>query len=257
MSETLHLEGDLYIETFTNNVSNGVIGPVDVNSLEVKPDSEKISIPSKRKHKLGQARESYFVPKPATVNIKTSEIPPVLLAAAFMGLESPINQGAGTLTEVPVTLLAHPKWVSLGKTNLSATGLVVKEGATSLVLGTDFEINYALGLLRATKAGAVADGGPVTVSASYNAITGTRIAGNVQPEVKAKLILDGRSVIGGEAILLTVPRASLSPKKAVDFLSDKPIEIELEGELLVSIHRNSIDTGKMRRSSLDPTFLLA
>ncbi|WP_421191400.1 hypothetical protein [Aeromonas enteropelogenes] len=227
MSETLHLEGDLYIETFTNNVSNGVIGPVDVNSLEVKPDSEKISIPSKRKHKLGQARESYFVAKPATVNIKTSEIPPVLLAAAFMGLESPINQGAGTLTEVPVTLLAHPKWVSLGKTNLSATGLVVKEGATALVLGTDFEINYALGLLRATKVGAVADGGPVTVSASYNAI-----AGNVQPEVKAKLTLDGRSVISGESILLTVPRASLAPKKAVDFLSDKPIEIELEGELL-------------------------
>ncbi|MGU5759247.1 hypothetical protein, partial [Aeromonas caviae] len=27
--------------------------------------------------------------------------------------------------------------------------------------------------------------------------------------------------------------------------------------VLVSIHRNSIDTGKMRRSSLDPTFLLA
>ncbi|MNX77670.1 hypothetical protein D3C86_1092200 [compost metagenome] len=114
-----------------------------------------------------------------------------------------------------LTLPAHPKWVSLGKTNLSATGLVVKEGATALVLGTDFEINYALGLLRAT-----------------NAVTGSRIAGNVQPEVKAKLTLDGRSVIGGEAILLTVPRASLAPKKAVDFLSDKPIEIELEGELL-------------------------
>ena len=93
-------------------------------------------------------------------------------------------------------------------------------------------MNYALGLLRAIQAGAVADGGPVTVSASYNAITGTRIAGNVQPEVKAKLTLDGRSVISGEAILLTVPRASLPPKKAVDFLSDKPIEIELEGELL-------------------------
>ncbi|ANB51374.1 hypothetical protein WM43_01120 [Aeromonas veronii] len=27
--------------------------------------------------------------------------------------------------------------------------------------------------------------------------------------------------------------------------------------MIVSIHRNSIDTGKMRRSSLDPTFLLA
>ena len=39
-------------------------------------------------------------------------------------------------------------------------------------------------------------------------------------------------MIGGASIILTVPRASLAPKKAVDFLSDKPIEIELEGELL-------------------------
>ncbi|WP_309295788.1 ATP-binding protein [Aeromonas caviae] len=31
----------------------------------------------------------------------------------------------------------------------------------------------------------------------------------------------------------------------------------LTSNLPVSIHRNSIDTGKMRRSSLDPTFLLA
>ncbi|AYK17292.1 hypothetical protein C0073_004810 [Aeromonas veronii] len=30
-----------------------------------------------------------------------------------------------------------------------------------------------------------------------------------------------------------------------------------DGADVVSIHRNSIDTGKMRRSSLDPTFLLA
>ncbi|MDM5087913.1 hypothetical protein OB947_03160 [Aeromonas bestiarum] len=50
--------------------------------------------------------------------------------------------------------------------------------------------------------------------------------------MKAQLTLDGISVIDGEPIILTVPRASLAPKKAVDFLSDKPIEIELEGELL-------------------------
>ena len=31
----------------------------------------------------------------------------------------------------------------------------------------------------------------------------------------------------------------------------------IQAGLGVSIHRNSIDTGKMRRSSLDPTFLLA
>ncbi|MFQ2705199.1 hypothetical protein ACK3ZF_20150 [Aeromonas caviae] len=95
MSETLHLEGDLYIETFTNNVSNGVIGPVDVNSLEVKPDSEKISIPSKRKHKLGQARESYFVPKPATVNIKTSGSRRCCWPPPLWGWRAPSIRGRG------------------------------------------------------------------------------------------------------------------------------------------------------------------
>lgn len=232
MSETLHLEGDLFIETFTNGVSAGVIGPIDVDSLEVKPDSQKISIPSKRKGQYGQARENYHIPKPAMVTIKTTEIPPVLLAAAFMGLESPINQGAGALTDLPVTLPAWPKWAQLGKSNIAATGLAIKEGAKALVVGTDIEVNYALGLVRAIKGGSVADGGSVTVSGTYNAVTGTRIAGNIQPEIKARLLLDGRSIVSGEAIKLTVPRASLSPKKAVDFMSDKPIEIELEGELL-------------------------
>ncbi len=100
------------------------------------------------------------------------------------------------------------------------------------MVGTDIEVNYALGLVRAVKGSSVADGGSLTVSGTYNAVTGTRIAGNIQPEIKARLLLDGRSIVSGEAIKLTVPRASLSPKKAVDFMSDKPIEIELEGELL-------------------------
>ncbi|BDA18883.1 hypothetical protein KAM345_027970 [Aeromonas caviae] len=36
-----------------------------------------------------------------------------------------------------------------------------------------------------------------------------------------------------------------------------PLDARLTLVPHVSIHRNSIDTGKMRRSSLDPTFLLA
>lgn len=55
-----------------------------------------------------------------------------------------------------------------------------------------------------------------------------------------------------------------SPPLARAFtLLGEPRELRLRcqpgegGSLNVSIHRNSIDTGKMRRSSLDPTFLLA
>lgn len=41
----------------------------------------------------------------------------------------------------------------------------------------------------------------------------------------------------------------LSPHELQQLFAQAPVG--------VSIHRNSIDTGKMRRSSLDPTFLLA
>ena len=233
MSDTIHLSGDFYIETFTNGVSGGIIGPIDVDSLEVKPDSNKVSIPSKRRNQYGQARETYYTSKPPIVTIKTSEIPPVLLAAAFMAEAVDINQGSGAITDVNVVLPAHPKWASLGKTNIAATGLAVKEGSTSLTLGTDFEINYALGLIRAKSGGAVADGGTLTVSATYNAVTGTSYNGNIKPEVKARLLLDGESVIDGKKTLFKSPMASLAPKNAVDFMSDKPIEVTLEGEMLI------------------------
>lgn len=233
MSDTIHLSGDFYLEPFVNGVSNGIIGPIDVDSLEVKPDSNKITVPSKRRGQYGQTRETYFTAKAATISIKTTEIPPVMLAIAFMADAGTINQGSGTLTDAAVTLPAYPKWTSLGKTNVAATGLTVTEGVTPLVLGTDFEINYALGLIRAKAGGAVADGGAITVSATYNAVTGTRFNGNIKPEVKAKLILDGESLVDGKKTILTVPMASLSPTSSVDFMSDNPIEVTLEGELLI------------------------
>lgn len=233
MSDTIHLSGDFYIEPFINGVSGGIIGPIDVDSLEVKPDSNKVSIPSKRRKQYGQARETYFTPKPATISIKTSEIPPVLLASAFMAEVADINQGSGTLTNLAIALPAYPKWVSLTKTNIAAAALAVKLGATSLVLGTDFEINYSLGLIRAKAGSQVAEGGAITVSATYNAVTGIRYNGNIKPETRAKLILDGESLVDGKRVILKVPMASLSPKSGVDFMSDKPMEITLEGELLI------------------------
>ena len=90
-----------------------------------------------------------------------------------------INQGSGALADVNITLPAYPKWVDLGKTNIASTGLTVTKDAAALTLNTDFEINYALGMIRAAANGSVKDGGAVVVSATYNAVTGTRMNGIV------------------------------------------------------------------------------
>lgn len=233
MSETtFHFAGDLYIQPYVNGVLGGMIGPIDAESLEIKPDAKKNTIQSKAKATAGQARITYYTPQPATLSIKTSDIPPTMLAAAFMGNEVTVNQGAGTLTDVAITLPPSPKWVSIGKSNIAQAALVVKEGATALA-ATDYEVNYALGLIRATAGGTVKEGGAVTISGTYNAITGSRIEGNLTPAIDAKLLLDGKNVIDGSPVKVSVPKASLSPKNGVDFLSEKAIEITLEGELMV------------------------
>ncbi|WP_114260869.1 hypothetical protein [Klebsiella quasipneumoniae] len=54
--------------------------------------------------------------------------------------------------------------------------------------------------------------------------------------------------------LILAPGAAFFGKKFTDYESAVVADF---ADLYVSIHRNSIDTGKMRRSSLDPTFLLA
>ena len=233
MSNTYQLAGDLYLEPFINGVSGGLIGPIDVDACEVKPSSKKVNIPSKRRERYGQSRTTYQIPEPATISIKTTEIPPVMLAAAFMAESVPINQGSGALTAVNITLPAYPKWVDIGKTNIASTGLTVTHESESLTINNGFELNYALGLIRAAKDGAVKDGGAIVLAATYNAVTGTRMRGNIQPEVRARILLDGKSLIDGESMTLDVPMASLSPKGGIDFMSEKPMEVTLEGDCLI------------------------
>lgn len=78
-------------------------------------------------------------------------------------------------------------------------------------------------------------------------------------------------VEGGAETVVAALRSAVGPTGTVMGYASwdrSPYEETLNGARLddkarrtwppfVSIHRNSIDTGKMRRSSLDPTFLLA
>lgn len=233
--KTLHFGGSMFINPKVDGVFTGAIGPLEVDKLEIKPDADKRTITSKKHEGYGNARKTYYTGKPATITITTNEVPPILFAAAFMGEQVTINQGSGTKTDLDVTLPAYPAWAELPNTNLGSEGLTVTgPSATTLAVGVDVEVNYALGLIRATKGGAVKEGGNITLGYSYNAVTGTRTNGNLKPAIEAKVILDGKNLIDGTPVKLLVPLASLSPKNAVDFMSEKAIDITLEGELMMA-----------------------
>lgn len=227
-SPALHFSGNVFL----NISGTGLIGPIDVSSLQIKPDADKRTLSSKMNGQYGNARETYYLGKPAQITIKTTDIPPTLLAPAFMGAEVAINQASGSLTDEAVTLPAYPGWVKLSKGNLSSTGFSVKKTSTALP-EEDYEVNYALGLLRASESGSLKAGGAVTVTATYNAISGTRIKGNVKPFVTAALLMDGQNLVDGRAMHLEIPSCTLSPSSELDFLSENAIEVTLAGELQI------------------------
>lgn len=99
-----------------------------------------------------------------------------------------------------------------------------------MVIGTDFEVNYALGLVRSVKGGAVEAGGDVTITGQHNAISGTLVKGGINAQVRARLFGEGTNLETGKPIKLDIFDASLSPTAALDFAASEFVSATLAGK---------------------------
>lgn len=110
--------------------------------------------------------------------------------------------------------------------------VTVKQGVTTLVLNTDYQIADALqGLIYFLPAGAVDDSAAVTIDYTPAALSLSQISGAVAPFVKAKIRFipdptDGQK-IGGEWW-----KVNLSPNGKLALISDDYGNWELEGMVL-------------------------
>jgi len=228
----LLLAGDVYIDLLdSTNQSTGLIGPINTQKLTIKNEAESKSRTSKKKGSYGQSLDTVTIPKPVEIEMEFDDQPSELIAALLMGESVALNTGAGSLTDADITLPANNLWADIGKHNIEEAGLVVKQGATVLTLGTDYEINYAAGLIRALSGGAVAAGGAVTISCTYLATSGTRIKGGVRSQLKARIKVDGKNLANGKNVKLDIPQASLSPTSEIDFMASEFVSGSLGGTI--------------------------
>lgn len=223
--------GDVYIDVLTDaGVSRGFQIKGNATSFEIKTDSERKEQTGRGLNNFGQVIASVVIPKPTTIGIKLDQVDAELLALACSGEVQPINQAAGSATD-QVVLAKKGRWVDLGKINLTDTGLVVtNSGATTTyVKGTDFEINYRLGMICALDGGAITDGQELKVDYSWAATTGKRIRGGTRSSIRASIKLDGKNYVDGRNVIVTVPLTRLNSNQGVDFLNGNWIEIPLSG----------------------------
>lgn len=226
--------GDLYINRVdpVTGLKLGRAGPFECKKFSVKANTELKEQISKGRSTYGQVIESVAIQKPADFSVTLTEMDKDGLALALLGTQTVINQGSGTITD-EVMVAKLDKWVSLSKQNFASAGFIVKHttGTPVYVLGTDYLVNYRLGMVKILSTGAILDNASLKVSGTYNAIAGTQIHGATQAQVRAEFMLDGVNFADNLPVIVTAFEVVMSPDSDFDFLADGFGEITLKGRM--------------------------
>ena len=212
---------------------SGFGAPVDADKFEIKPNFEEKTSTSKSHLDYGQARASVILPAPAEITIEIAAASATAFAMQFQGLVQAFNQGAATVVDEDIAsaVIGENK---LANRNLASAGLEVTNttGATTYVMGTDYEVNYARGILIVKSGGAISAGDKLKVSYTAVAEEGTRILGGRNPQVRCQARFDGENKVNGSPMEVDVWEAVLGASNAFDFLASDFVSIQLSGKIV-------------------------
>lgn len=168
------------------------------------------------------------------------------LAAALLGTSAAANQSSGTATAEAMNDVVPGLSYKLGHRAVSS--VVGHKGATTLVLGTDYDIADAtVGLIYIREGGAVVSGDDLTWDYSYAAETAWKVplAGSPQSEFFLRFI---GNPTRGKVQELEVWRCTLMPDGGLDFIGEDYGTIKLKGSVLVdSVNHPTEPYGLLRQ----------
>jgi hypothetical protein len=228
------LAGDIYLDIFDANYQpTGLIGPMNGELLSMQPQSNRIDQMSKMRDTYGQVRNSVLIPQPSEIKLTLRDVPSDVLAAAFMGDVATLSEGAATVTDEPVTARLG-KWASLPNRNLDSNSVTVTDstGATTFAEGTDYQINYRSGLIRAISGGNITDGQALLVDYTASAVAGERVSTMTVSQMKARILVDGVNMADqNRQVHAEIYRATLAPDQALDLLAEQHATVSFTGTM--------------------------
>lgn len=242
----LLVAGDLYIDRLNGDgTSTGYMPVSNATQMALQQEMEFQDLISRKKDTYGQLLATVPIPSPGEINLTLDEINRQNLAIALLGDLEEINQEAGSVTDETVTL-KDMNWTELAHRNIASENLTVSQDTTELTRGTDYEINFALGLIRALPGSSNLSGGEeLTLTYDHNAVSGQRVKGAVRPVIRAKLLLHGRNMVDDRPLIVTVDEATLRPTEAVDLLSEEFVTLPMTGRMRTLSGKDSPFTVEM------------
>ena len=196
--------------------------PIDgTTSVVITINSELKTKLSKGRYTAGMINGSVPDRKPSEMDVKFDQFTTEQWKMAFMGSSSALSQGAGSLTDEPISATLG-KYVNLPNKNLTAGSVVVTNSSATItyVENTDYTVNYKLGKFLPLDAGAITAAQALKVDADYAALAGFKIAAEAVINMQDEFILDGVNEADGSNVTLIIPLCRMVSKSKLDFLGD-------------------------------------
>lgn len=222
-------EGTLFMNRLgLDGQPTGIKKVLGLAKMEIKASGDIKEQISKDKGLYGVVTASVAIPKPVELSIEITNFDKESLAMAVMGDSAVLSSGGGTVTAEDVTAKLNT-FVPLAHQNVTADSVVVTNtGATvTYVEGTDYEINYLLGLIEAKAT--ITDGQEINVTYAHGAISGYQVNGSTVSQIKTWLQLDGRNLVDNTALIITIDRALLTSDSALDFMGSDFSKFSMKG----------------------------
>ncbi|MFA6701016.1 MAG: hypothetical protein WCS28_12710 [Thiomicrospira sp.] len=221
-------EGNIHAQRYVGGVLQAkAVGPFEITELTITASNEVKERKSNLVGQSGKVRGSFARTNPTNLKISANATNSDLYALFLLGSTAALSVTGGTATSESVADMEHDKWYKLAHDNVSAVTIATK------VLGTDFEVDGKLGLIRNLSTGTIADNATNSVDYTYSGITGTTIRVGTESKVDVKLI--GRLVNAetGAFAILEVPKVTLSPDGDISLIGDDYQSFGLTGSCVL------------------------
>ncbi len=221
-------EGNIHAMRYINGVlDKKAIGPFEVTALSMQASNETKTRRSNMVGQSGKVRGSYARTNPTTLKISANAANSDLYALFLLGSTAALNVTGGTVSAESIANMEHDKWYKLAKENVSSVVI------TGKVLGTDYEVDSKLGMIRALSTGSIANNATTSVNYTYDAITGTTIRVGTESKVDVKLFGRLQNAETGAQAIIEVPKVTLSPDGEISLIGDDYQSFGLTGDCVL------------------------
>ncbi len=222
---------DAYVDVLTDTGERtGLELKGNCTEFTPKPDSDRKEQVATGRDNYGQVLASVTIPKPMTATIKFNQMDQALFAAAFFGTNSVLTQAAGAAAERDVTTI-EDRWVDIGGFMLVSAVVTDPTGATTYELGTDYELNTRLSMIKALSTGTIPSGEICKVTPTFGEVNGTQMAAMTKSNVRIRIKLDGKNFADGRDFISEIYQMRLSPTSNFSLIGEEFIEAAFEGAL--------------------------